>query len=76
MCILIRYNYQWENQGFQSSLFCYNYQMKKKKKNFKTCGTISEDFNPNNVAMSLCLVFVKYIYTCKLMATWSLYQLA
>ena len=50
--------------------------MKKKKKNFKMCGTISEDFNPNNVAMRLCLVFVKYIYTCKLMATWSLYQLA
>ena len=39
------------------------------------CGTIREDFNPNNVAMSLWLVFVKYIYTWKIMATWSHYRL-
>ena len=31
----------------------------KKQTNFKMCGTIREDFNPNNVAMSLWLVFVK-----------------
>ena len=31
----------------------------KKQTNFKMCGTIREDFYPNNVAMSLWLVFVK-----------------
>ena len=45
----------------------------KKKKNFKTCGSIREDFNPNNVAMNLWLVFIKYIYTWEVMATWSHY---
>ena len=57
--ILVRYNYQWRHYGFQSSLFRYNYQIKKTQTNVKMCGTIREDFNPNNVAMSLWLVFIK-----------------
>ena len=40
------------------------------------CGTIREDFDPNNAAMSLWLVFIKYIYAWKIMAIWSHYWLA
>ena len=46
---------------FQSSILCYNYQIKKKqKKQTSKRVAVLEDFNPNNnVAMGLWLVFLK-----------------
>ena len=43
---------------FQSSILCYNYQIKKKQTSKRVA--VLEDFNPNNnVAMGLWLVFLK-----------------
>ena len=47
------YNYWIEKKKIQ------NTKHKTKQNNFKTCDTIREDFNPDNVAISLWLVFMK-----------------